>query len=241
MPQKTKILVVDDEPKIRMFIRANLQARGYDVYLAQDGSEALEIAARVLPDVIVLDVAMPGMDGIEVCRKLREWTDTPIIILSVKEDEKIKVRALDEGADDYITKPFSLEELLARVRVALRHTAGVPVAARIVFTAGDLEVDMTKRLVYLRRELVKLTRTEYELLVYLVNNIGKVLSHNEILQNVWGPEYGGESEYVRVFIGQLRRKIEDDPSNPQFIVTVPRIGYRFVNPEPPQPKDRATS
>lgn len=241
MSQKTKILVVDDEPKIRMFIRANLQARGYDVYLAQDGIEALEVAARVLPDVIVLDVAMPGMDGIEVCRKLREWADTPIIILSVKEDEKIKVRALDEGADDYITKPFSLEELLARVRVALRHTAGVPVAARIVFTAGDLEVDMTKRVVYLRGELVKLTRTEYELLAYLINNIGKVLSHNEILQNVWGPEYGGESEYVRVFIGQLRRKIEDDPSNPQFIVTVPRIGYRFVNPEPPQPKDRSTS
>ena len=241
MAQKTKILVVDDEPKIRMFIRANLQARGYDVYLAQDGIEALEVAARVLPDVIVLDVGMPGMDGIEVCRKIREWADTPIIILSVKEDEKIKVRALDEGADDYITKPFSLEELLARVRVALRHAAGVPVAARIVFTAGDLEVDMTKRVVHLRGELVKLTRTEYELLAYLVNNIGKVLSHNEILQNVWGPEYGGESEYVRVFIGQLRRKIEDDPSNPRFIVTVPRIGYRFVSPDQPQPKERPTS
>ena len=241
MSKKIKILVVDDEPKIRMFIRANLQARGYDVYLAQDGIEALEVAARVLPDVIVLDVAMPGMDGIEVCRKLREWADTPIIILSVKEDEKIKVSALDEGADDYITKPFSLEELLARVRVALRHATGAPVAARILFTAAGLEVDMTKRIVYLRGELVKLTRTEYELLAYLIDNIGKVLSHNEILQNVWGPEYGGESEYVRVFIGQLRRKIEDDPSNPQFIVTVPRIGYRFVNPELPQPKDRPTS
>jgi len=241
MAQKTKILVVDDEPKIRMFIRANLQARGYDVYLAQDGIEALEVAARVLPDVIVLDVGMPGMDGIEVCRKIREWADTPIIILSVKEDEKIKVRALDEGADDYITKPFSLEELLARVRVALRHAAGTRVAARIVFTAGDLEVDMTKRVAHLRGELIKLTRTEYELLAYLINNIGKVLSHNEILQNVWGPEYGGESEYVRVFIGQLRRKIEDDPSNPQFIVTVPRIGYRFVSPDQPQPKERPTS
>ena len=241
MAQKTKILVVDDEPKIRMFIRANLQARGYDVYLAQDGIEALEVAARVLPDVIVLDVGMPGMDGIEVCHKIREWADTPIIILSVKEDEKIKVRALDEGADDYITKPFSLEELLARVRVALRHAAGTPVAARIVFTAGDLEVDMTKRVAHLRGELIKLTRTEYELLAYLINNIGKVLSHNEILQSVWGPEYGGESEYVRVFIGQLRRKIEDDPSNPRFIVTVPRIGYRFVSPDQPQPKERPTS
>jgi two-component system KDP operon response regulator KdpE len=241
MSKKIKILVVDDEPKIRMFVRANLQARGYDVYLAQDGIEALEVAARVLPDVIVLDVGMPGMDGIEVCRKIREWSDTPIIILSVKEDEKIKVRALDEGADDYITKPFSLEELLARVRVALRHTAGAPVPARILFTAAGLEVDMTRRIVHLRGEPVKLTRTEYELLAYLIDNIGKVLSHNEILQNVWGPEYGGESEYVRVFIGQLRRKIEDDPSNPQFIVTVPRIGYRFVNPDQPQPKDRVTS
>jgi len=239
--KKIKILVVDDEPKIRMFVRANLQARGYDVYLAQDGIEALEMAARVLPDVIVLDVGMPGMNGIEVCSKIREWSDTPIIILSVKEDEEIKVKALDEGADDYITKPFSLEELLARIRVALRHAAGVPVAARIVFTAGDLEVDMTKRVVHLRGELVKLTRTEYELLAYLVNNIGKVLSHNEILQNVWGPEYGGESEYVRVFIGQLRRKIEDDPSNPRFIVTVPRIGYRFVSPDQPQPKERVTT
>jgi two-component system KDP operon response regulator KdpE len=240
MSKKIKILVVDDEPKIRMFVRANLQARGYDVYLAQDGIEALEMAARVLPDVIVLDVGMPGMNGIEVCSKIREWSDTPIIILSVKEDEEIKVKALDEGADDYITKPFSLEELLARIRVALRHAVGVPVAARIVFTAGDLEVDMTKRVVHLRGELVKLTRTEYELLAYLVNNIGKVLSHNEILQNVWGPEYGGESEYVRVFIGQLRRKIEDDPSNPRFIVTVPRIGYRFVSPDQPQPKERVT-
>ena len=241
MSKKIKILVVDDEPKIRMFVRANLQARGYDVYLAQDGIEALEMAARILPDVIVLDVGMPGMNGIEVCSKIREWSDTPIIILSVKEDEEIKVKALDEGADDYITKPFSLEELLARIRVALWHTAGTPVVARIEFTAGDLEVDMTKRVVHLRGELVKLTRTEYELLAYLVNNIGKVLSHNEILQNVWGPEYGGESEYVRVFIGQLRRKIEDDPSNPRFIVTVPRIGYRFVSPDQPQPKERVTS
>jgi two-component system KDP operon response regulator KdpE len=191
--------------------------------------------------VIVLDVAMPGMDGIEVCHKIREWTETPIIILSVKEDEKIKVRALDEGADDYITKPFSLEELLARVRVALRHAAGAPAAARILFTAAGLEVDMTRRIVHLRGELVKLTRTEYELLAYLIDNIGKVLSHNEILQNVWGTEYGGESEYVRVFIGQLRRKIEDDPSDPKFIVTVPRIGYRFVNPETSQTKDRVNS
>jgi len=154
----------------------------------------------------------------------------PIIILSVRGDEKDKVRALDEGADDYVTKPFGIEELLARIRVALRRststTADVP-----VFTAGELEVDFSKRLVKQKGQIVKLTRTEYELLAYLVSNCGKVLTHREILHSVWGPEYGEETEYVRTFITQLRRKIEDDPSNPRFIVTEPRIGYRFVKPE----------
>jgi len=230
MAKKTKILVVDDEPKIRMFIRANLEARGYEVYLATDGVEAVEMAARVLPDVIVLDVNMPGMDGIEACRQIREWTNTPIIILSVREDEKDKVRALDEGADDYITKPFGIEELLARIRVALRHTTSVTPDAPVL-TIGDLEVDLSKHLVKRRGQIVQLTRTEYELLAYLVSNCGKLLTHRELLHNVWGSEYGEEIEYVRTFITQLRRKIEDDPSNPRFIVTEPRIGYRFVKPD----------
>jgi len=230
MPNKAKILVVDDEPKIRMFIRANLEARGYDIYLAQDGVEAVEEAARVLPDVIVLDVNMPRMDGIEACRKIREWTNTPIIILSVREDEKDKVGALDEGADDYVTKPFGIEELLARIRVALRHGKTTD-ADTLVFTADDLEVDFSKQLVKRRGEIVRLTRTEYQLLAYLVSNCGKVLTHRDLLHNVWGPEYGEETEYVRTFITQLRRKIEDDPSNPQFIITEPRIGYRFVKPD----------
>jgi len=230
MAKKIKILVVDDEPKIRMFIRANLEARGYEIYLAQDGIEAIEVAERVLPDVIVLDVNMPRMDGIEACRRIREWADMPIIILSVRGDEKDKVRALDEGADDYVTKPFGVEELLARIRVALRRSAGTTVAAPL-FTAGDLEVDLSKRVVKRRGQILKLTGTEYELLAYLVSNSGKVLTHRELLHNVWGPEYGDEREYVRVFIGQLRRKIEDDPSNPRFVVTEPRIGYRFVKPE----------
>ena len=230
MPNKAKILVVDDEPKIRMFIRANLEARGYDIYLAQDGVEAVEEAARVLPDVIVLDVNMPRMDGIEACRKIREWTNTPIIILSVREDEKDKVGALDEGADDYVTKPFGIEELLARIRVALRHGKTTD-ADTLVFTADDLEVDFSKQLVKRRGEIVRLTRTEYQLLAYLVSNCGKVLTHRDLLHNVWGPEYGDETEYVRTFITQLRRKIEDDPSNPQFIITEPRIGYRFVKPD----------
>ena len=230
MAKKVRVLIANDEPKIRMFIRASLEARGYETYLAEDGVEAVEMAERLLPDVIVLDVNMPRMDGIEACRRIREWADMPIIILSVREDEKDKVRALDEGADDYVTKPFGREELLARIRVALRRSAAATTTAT-VFTGGDLEVDLSKRVVKLRGQVVKLTRTEYELLAYLVSNCGKVLNHRELLHGAWGPEYGEESEYIRVFIGQLRRKIEDDPANPRFIVTEPRIGYRFVKPE----------
>ena len=230
MAEKTKILVADDEPKIRMFLRANLEARGYEVYLAQDGIETVEMTARVLPDIIVLDVNMPRMDGIEACRRIREWADMPIIILSVRGDERDKVRALDEGADDYITKPFGIEELLARIRVAQRRYTGT-ITNVPVFTAGDLEIDLSKRVVKRKGQVVKLTRTEYELLAYLVSNHGKVMTHRELLHNVWGPEYGEEIEYVRTFITQLRRKIEDDPSNPRFIVTEPRIGYRFVKPD----------
>ncbi|MGA8849462.1 MAG: response regulator transcription factor [Dehalococcoidia bacterium] len=230
MAKKIKILVADDEPNVQMFIRANLLARGYEVYLAKDGVETLEVAELILPDVIVLDVNMPRMDGIEACRRLREWANMPIIILSVRGDEKDKVKALDEGADDYITKPFGVEELLARIRVALRRSRGPTIVAPL-FMAGDLEVDLSKRLVRRRGQLVKLTQSEYELLAHLVSNCGKVLTHAELLHKVWGPEYGAEREYIRVFVGQLRRKIEDDPSNPRFIVTVPRMGYRFVKPE----------
>jgi two-component system KDP operon response regulator KdpE len=230
MASKIKILVADDEPNVRMFIRANLLARGYEVYLAKDGVETLEKAELILPDVIVLDVNMPHMDGIEACRRLREWANMPIIILSVRGDEKDKVKALDEGADDYITKPFGIEELLARIRVALRRSKGPTIVAPL-FTAGDLEVDLSKRLVRRRGQLVKLTQSEYELLAYMVSNPGKILTHTELLHKVWGPEYGAEREYIRVFVGQLRRKIEDNPSNPRFIVTVPRMGYRFVKPE----------
>jgi two-component system, OmpR family, KDP operon response regulator KdpE len=230
MAKKVRVLAVDDEPKIRMFIRANLEARGYEVFLAQDGIDAVEMAGRVDPDVIVLDVNMPRMNGIEACRQIRKWADMPIIILSVRGDEKDKVRALDEGADDYVTKPFSIEELLARIRAALRRSTGIAPTVP-VFTAGDLEVDLSKHAVKRRGQMVKLTRTEYELLAYLVSNQGKVLTHRELLRSVWGQEYGEESEYVRVFIRQLRSKIEDDPSNPKFIVTEPRIGYRFIKPD----------
>ena len=230
MAKETVILIADDEPKIRMFLRANLEARGYKVYLAQDGVEAVEISGRVLPDLVVLDVNMPRMDGIEACRQIRKWSDMPIIILSVRGDEKDKVRALDEGADDYVTKPFGIEELMARIRVALRRSAGIT-ADVPKFTAGNLEVDLSRRMVKRRGQTVKLTRTEYELLAYLISNHGKVLTHRDLLHNVWGREYGEETEYVRTFINQLRRKIEDDPPNPQYILTEPRVGYRFINPE----------
>lgn len=230
MNKKTKILIADDEPKIRMFLRANLNARGYEVYLARHGAEAVEMAGLVLPDLIIMDVNMPGMDGIEACRRIREWGDMPIIILSVRDDEKDKVRALDEGADDYVTKPFGMEELLARIRVALRRVTGTVTEAP-VFTADELEVDLSRKQVRLRGEEIKLTRTEYELLAYLVSNAGKVLTHREILHSVWGPEYGEETEYVRTFITQLRRKIEKDPASPQYIITEQRTGYRFSKPD----------
>ncbi len=231
MVKKIKILFADDEPKIRMFIRANLEARDYEVYLADNGEEAVEKTASVLPDIVILDVNMPGMDGIEACRRIREWADMPIIILSVRGEEKDKVRALDEGADDYVTKPFGMEELLARIRVAIRRSSSVLPVTSIVFNTDDLEIDLAKQVVKKKGKVIKLTRTEYELLAYMVANNGKVLTHRELLHNVWGPEYGEEAEYIRVFIGQLRRKIEEDPSNPRFILTVPRTGYRFVKPE----------
>lgn len=227
--KKTRILIADDEPKIRMFLRANLNARGYEVHLAQDGLEAVEMAGQVLPDLIILDVNMPRMNGIDACRRIREWADMPIIILSVRDEEKDKVRALDEGADDYVTKPFGMEELLARIRVALRRTSRTSVEIP-VFQAGNLKIDFTNRLVSMNDKEIKLTRTEYELLAYLANNAGKVLTHREILHSVWGPEYGDELEYVRTFINQLRRKIEEDPANPSYIVTEQRTGYRFAKP-----------
>ncbi|MFC1948091.1 response regulator [Chloroflexota bacterium] len=227
--KKTRILIADDEPKIRMFLRANLNARGYEVYLAQDGLEAVEMAGQVLPDLIILDVNMPRMNGIDACRRIREWADIPIIILSVRDEEKDKVQALDEGADDYVTKPFGMEELLARIRVALRRTSGS--SAEIpVLRAGNLKIDFTSRLVSVNDKEIKLTRTEYELLAYLAANADKVLTHREILHGVWGPEYGDETEYVRTFINQLRRKIEEDPANPRYIITEQRTGYRFVKP-----------
>jgi len=200
------------------------------VYLARDGAEALETAERVLPDLIILDINMPLVSGDEVCRRIRVWGSMPIIILSVRGDDSDKVRALNEGADDYITNPFSVEELLARIKVALRH-AGNQEIPQPVFRAGNLEVNFPCHTVKHSGQVVKLTPTEFRLLEYMVANCGKVFTHADLLHNVWGPEYGGEREYLRVFIGQLRHKIEDDPANPRLILTESRLGYRFVRPE----------
>ena len=230
MDNKPVILVADDEPNIRIFVRANLIAKDFEVLLAKNGDETIELAERFLPDVIVLDINMPGLDGIEVCRRIRAWTDIPIIMLSVRGEDKDKVMALNEGADDYVTKPFSIEELLARIRVAIRHTANLDVSSPVI-TIGDLEIDLAKRTVKRSGVIVRLTRTEYRLLAFMVANIGKVLDHTLILHTIWGPEYGQEREYVRVFIGQLRHKLEDNPLNPRYIITEPGMGYRFTTPQ----------
>ena len=230
--ENRKILVVDDDRRIVQFVAANLKAHGYTVSTADNGQMALDRAAEVMPDIVLLDLSLPVFDGITVLRRLREWTATPVIILSASDDEESKVEALDVGADDYLTKPFGVKELLARVRVAIRRAAAsnAGTAANTVspvFKAGDLEVDMSARTVRMATKEVRLTPTEYSLLHYLITHAGKVVQHRELLQRVWGPEYGEETEYLRTFIKQLRRKIEADPAHPVYLLTEPGVGYRF--------------
>jgi two-component system KDP operon response regulator KdpE len=223
----TRILVVDDEPQIVRTLRAVLRAGGYEELSAGDGESALALIAREAPDVVILDLSMSPLDGFEVVRRAREFSHVPIIVLSVRESEKDKVKALDLGADDYLVKPFSADELLARIRVALRHRergAGRPPA---LFERGGLRVDFEAHVATRNGEEVKLTPKEFDLLRTLVENSGKVLTRRFLLQQVWGPEYGDEAEYLHVYIGQLRRKLEDDPTHPQLILTEPGIGYRF--------------
>jgi two-component system KDP operon response regulator KdpE len=227
-----RVLVVDDDPKIAMFVSANFKARGYEVQAARDGEEALEKAALEQPQVILLDLAMPKLDGFEVLKRLREWSDSQVIVLSAHGGDQEKVRALDLGADDYITKPFSMDELLARVRLAFRRlqrfqAANPQTEQTNLISAGELQIDLASRLVKLDGQEVNLTKTEYELLRLLATNRGRVLTHRELLQHVWGPEYGEETEYLRTFIRNLRRKLEKDPSRPQYLVTEAGVGYRF--------------
>ena len=225
------ILVVDDEPQIQRAIRTILTEKGFKVSTASHGEEALTLAAANEPDIVILDLGLPDMDGVDVCMRLREWTQVPIIILSVRDSERDKVAALDKGADDYLTKPFGIEELLARVRVALRHAASRKGGQSKVIQAGAVTIDLVWRVVKRGDEEIKLTATEYKLLAHLASNHGRVLTHQSILTHVWGPADADHTEYLRVYMRQLRKKLESDPEQPQVILTEPGIGYRFIADE----------
>ena len=228
--KKPRVLVVDDEPETVKYVSANLLARGYDVLTAEDGRTALKEFSESVVDLIILDIMMPGPDGFEVCQAIRRQSDVPIIMLSARGQERDIVRALDLGADDYLTKPFGVEEMLARVRATLRRTAQTGVTPRPPLVMEDLEIDFAVRRVTMRGREVRLTPTEYNLLAHLVINSGRVLTHRALLQAVWGPEYGAETEYLWAYIRRLRRKIEPDPSNPTYILTQLGVGYFFVAP-----------
>jgi len=221
----TRVLVVDDEAPIRRFQRAALAAHGYEVLEARSGQEALSAVTAQRPDLLILDLGLPDMEGLEVTRRLREWSNIPIIILSVREREADKVATLDAGADDYLTKPFGVGELLARMRVAMRRT--VPATDEPAFTTGELQVDLASRIVTVAGQEVQLTPTEYDLLRALVTHAGKVMTHRQLLRQVWGVAYEQETHILRVNISNLRRKIEADPTRPRYIHTEPGVGYRL--------------
>jgi two-component system KDP operon response regulator KdpE len=222
------VLLVEDEPQMRRFLRAALTGHGYKLVEAETGIAGLTEAATRNPEVILLDLGLPDLDGLEVTRRLREWAQTPIIVISARGQEKDKVAALDAGADDYLTKPFGVQELLARLRVALRHRAAAAgEAEEPVFTLGAIRIDRAKRQVFVGGEEKHLTPTEYRLLTTLVKYAGKVVTHRQLLKEVWGPPYAGETQYLRVYMGQLRNKLEPDPARPRYLVTEPGVGYRL--------------
>jgi two-component system KDP operon response regulator KdpE len=222
-----RVLVVDDEPQIRRALQTTLGAAGYDVEVAETGEDALTRAAVHPPDAVVLDLMLPGVSGIDVCRSLREWTQVPILILSAVGEESEKVAALDAGADDYVTKPFGVGELLARLRASLRRS-GKP--DEPVLEIGNLRADLAKQAVFRDGSLLQLTPHEFRMLRLFMQNEGKLLTHRTILRDVWGPAYQSESHYLHVYVSQLRRKIEDEPTRPRYILTEPGAGYRFVAP-----------
>ena len=224
-----RILVVDDEPTLRRTLRANLLARGYEVALAVTGEDALAQATARLPDLVILDLMLPGLSGLDVCRLLRARSAMPILVLSARGEEQTKVRALDMGADDYLTKPFGMDELLARLRALLRQpvtSSGEASLLRVEGFAADLDAQQVWR----DGTLLDLTRREFDVLVFLLRHAGRVVTHRLVLGAVWGPDYAGETQYLRVFINRLRRKIEDDPAHPRLIVTEPGVGYRLLPP-----------
>ena len=227
-----RILLAEDEVALRDFVSRNLRARGFEVLEANNGLEAMALWELEAPHLLILDIMMPRMDGLEVCRRVREHSNVPIIVLTALDAESDKVAALDLGADDYLTKPFGVEELLARVRAVLRrtHASVVPPSSGIKHF-GTLTIDLAGHVVRVKNAEVRLSPTEFALLEFLVNNIGKVVTHRMLLQNIWGPEYGGEAEYLRVYINRLRHKLETDPANPHYLLTEPGVGYRFVAPQ----------
>jgi len=227
-----RVLVVDDEPQIRRALAVNLKARGYDVDQAASGEEALHLAAARHPDVVLLDLGLPGIDGLEVIRGLRGWTSVPIVVLSVREAEADKVAALDLGADDYLTKPFGMNELLARLRAALRRHQ--PAAEEPVVETPDFRVDLVARRVWAHGEEVHLTPTEWSILDVLARHPGRLITQRQLLQQVWGPSYERETNYLRVYLAQLRRKLEPEPARPRYLITEPGMGYRF-EPAAPGP------
>ena len=223
-----RVLVVDDEPAICRTLKTNLVRHGFQVSTESNGAGAVEAMDNWRPDIVLLDLGLPDMDGIDVIREIRRRGSTPVIVLSVRETEQDKVAALNLGADDYLTKPFGVDELLARIRVSLRHAAGPSSGAEPVFRSGDLEVDLERRRVAVAGEQVHLTPTEYELLKVFLIHPDRVMTDRMLLQQVWGPEYGEEAHYLHVYMARLRRKIEPDPQRPRHIVTEPGVGYRLV-------------
>lgn len=229
MGEKSRILIVDDEPQIRRVLRTSLTAQGYDLRTAADGEAALETFGDWPPDLVVTDLSMPNMNGLELCRKLRTHSQVPILLLSVRGEEQIKVEALDAGADDYITKPFSIAELLARIRAALRRAPASQTdeLASPILQVGDFLIDLESRSVKIGGRDIHLTPKEYDLLVFLIRHPAKALTHRKLLTAIWGSNYVEQPEYLRVFVGQLRKKIESNPAAPKYILTEPWVGYRF--------------
>jgi two-component system, OmpR family, KDP operon response regulator KdpE len=228
-PLKSTALVIDDELQMRRLLRVCLEANGYRVSEAATGKDGIAEAAQHPPDVVILDLGLPDMEGVAVLKRLREWSRVPVVVLSVRDREEDKIAALDAGADDYVTKPFSSGELLARLRVAQRHAA--PTSETTVFRSGQLEVDLAARVVKLKGKEVKLTTTEYSLLRLFVQHAGKVLTHRQILREVWGPNYVEQTHYLRVYLAHLREKLEANPAQPELFTTEPGVGYRLVSKE----------
>jgi DNA-binding response OmpR family regulator len=232
MPANATILAVDDEPHVLKLLKANLEPSGYKILTAADGEQALQIVENELPDLVILDLMLPKMDGYAVCRQIREFSAVPIIMLTARSAEVDLIHGFEVGADDYLTKPFSVTELLMRVQAVLRRSKWPEeIVSRQGFEAGPIAIDFAQHRVTVDGEPVKLTPTEYRLLTYLASNANRVIMHRELLRAVWGPEYGEETEYLRVYIRYLRQKLEPDPSNPQYLLTQPGAGYMFHHPE----------